>query len=43
MGTTMDVRFREVDPFNCWLRLRFSDVPSRGNETTSMACLTAGM
>ena len=26
----MDVRFREVDPFNCWLWLRFSDVPSQG-------------
>ncbi len=26
----MDVRFREVDPFNCWLWLRFSEVPSQG-------------
>ena len=26
----MDVRFREIDPFNCWLWLRFSDPPSQG-------------
>ncbi|ABX08711.1 DUF3531 family protein [Prochlorococcus marinus] len=26
----MEVRFREVDPFNCWLWLHFSDVPSEG-------------
>ena len=26
----MHVRFREVDPFNCWLWLRFSEVPSQG-------------
>ena len=26
----MDIRFREVDPFNCWLWLRFSNVPSQG-------------
>ena len=26
----MDVRFREVDPFNCWVWLRFPDVPSQG-------------
>ena len=26
----MDVRFREVDPFNCWLWLRFAEVPSQG-------------
>ena len=26
----MNVRFREVDPFNCWLWLRFSNVPSQG-------------
>ena len=26
----MEVRFREVDPFNCWLWLRFLDVPSQG-------------
>ncbi len=26
----MEVRFREVDPFNCWLWLRFQDVPSQG-------------
>ena len=26
----MDVRFREVDPFNCWLWLRFADVPGMG-------------
>ncbi|MEI7666155.1 MAG: DUF3531 family protein [Synechococcaceae cyanobacterium ELA263] len=23
----MEVRFREVDPFNCWIWLRFLDVP----------------
>ena len=26
----MDVRFREVDPFNCWVWLRFSEIPSEG-------------
>ena len=26
----MDVRFREVDPFNWWLWLRFSEIPSQG-------------
>ena len=25
----MKVRFREVDPFNCWIWLRFHDVPSK--------------
>ena len=23
----MDVRFREVDPFNCWIWLHFADQP----------------
>ena len=26
----MQVRFREADPFNCWIWLRFSEVPSQG-------------
>ncbi len=26
----MKVRFREVDPFNCWIWIRFSEVPSQG-------------
>ncbi len=26
----MEVRFREFDPFNCWLWLRFEDQPSQG-------------
>jgi hypothetical protein len=26
----MQVRFREVDPFNCWIWLRFSHVPGQG-------------
>ena len=26
----MRVRFREVDPFNCWVWLRFSEIPSQG-------------
>ncbi len=26
----MNVRFREVDPFNCWLWLRFPNVPGQG-------------
>ena len=26
----MDVRFREVDPFNCWVWLRFSEIPGQG-------------
>ena len=25
----MQVRFREVDPFNCWIWLHFQDVPSK--------------
>ena len=25
----MKVRFREVDPFNCWIWFRFHDVPSK--------------
>ncbi len=28
----MEVRFREIDPFNCWIWLRFSDVPSQGDK-----------
>ena len=26
----MHVRFREVDPFNCWVWLRFSEIPGQG-------------
>ena len=26
----MDIRFREVDPFNCWLWIRFLEPPSQG-------------
>ncbi|KMM16369.1 DUF3531 family protein [Synechococcus sp. GFB01] len=26
----MDVRFREVDPFNCWIWLRFAHPPGQG-------------
>ena len=26
----MEVRFREVDPFNCWIWLRFAEVPNQG-------------
>ena len=26
----MQVRFREIDPFNCWIWLRFGEVPSQG-------------
>jgi hypothetical protein len=26
----MQVRFREVDPFNCWIWLRFSHAPGQG-------------
>ena len=29
---SMEVRFREVNPFNCWIWLRFSDVPSKGEK-----------
>ena len=28
----MQVRFREVDPFNCWIWLRFHDVPSQAEK-----------
>ena len=28
----MEVRFREVDPFNCWIWLRYSDVLSKGEK-----------
>ncbi len=26
----MEIRFREVDPFNCWIWLCFDNVPSQG-------------
>ncbi len=26
----MDIRFREIDPFNCWIWLRFTEPPSQG-------------
>jgi len=26
----MEVSFREVDPFNCWIWLKFADVPGKG-------------
>jgi hypothetical protein len=26
----MEIRFREFDPFNCWIWLRFSNVPGQG-------------
>ncbi len=26
----MQIRFREIDPFNCWIWLRFSEIPSEG-------------
>ena len=26
----MEVHFREVDPFNCWLWIRFEQIPSQG-------------
>ena len=29
----MEVHFREVDPFNCWIWLRFSHVLSQGERT----------
>ena len=28
----MRVRFREGDPFNCWVWLRFSEIPSQGEQ-----------
>ncbi len=28
----MEVRFREIDPFNCWVWLRFTDVPNEGEK-----------
>ena len=28
----MKVRFREVDPFNCWIWLRFHNVPSKAEK-----------
>ncbi len=28
----MKVRFREVDPFNCWIWLRFSEIPNQGEK-----------
>ena len=28
----MEVRFREVDPFNCWIWLHFSEPPSQGEK-----------
>ena len=29
----MHVHFREVDPFNCWIWLRFADVPGQGEKS----------
>ncbi len=29
----MQVRFREVDPFNCWIWLRFPEQPSEGEKS----------
>jgi hypothetical protein len=29
-GVGMEVRFREVDPFSCWLWFRFREPPSQG-------------
>ncbi len=26
----MEIRFREFDPFNCWIWLRFSNAPGQG-------------
>ena len=28
----MEIRFREIDPFNCWLWIRFEDIPSQGDK-----------
>ena len=28
----MEVSFREIDPFNCWIWLRFADVPTQGEQ-----------
>ena len=29
-GALVDVRFREVDPFNCWIWIRFAHPPGQG-------------
>ena len=28
----MDIRFREIDPFNCWIWIKFEDIPSQGEK-----------
>ncbi len=28
----MEVRFREVDPFNCWIWIRFERIPTEGEK-----------
>ncbi len=28
----MEIIFREIDPFNCWIWLRFSEIPSDGEK-----------
>lgn len=28
----MEIRFREVDPFNCWIWLEFANVPTQGEK-----------
>ena len=28
----MEIRFREIDPFNCWIWIRFEDIPSQGEK-----------
>ena len=29
----MNISFREVDPFNCWIWLRFSNIPTDGEKS----------
>lgn len=31
--TAMEVRFREIDPFNCWIWLRFAHPPGQGERS----------
>ena len=28
----MEIRFREIDPFNCWIWIRFEDIPGQGEK-----------
>ena len=30
----MNIAFREVDPFNCWIWIKFFEIPTEAEKTT---------